>query len=168
MSVRDLIPWGRNSTSSPTTLRDTGQLPFLSFHREVNRLFDDMWRGLDLPSDIGRFGSLTTSWPHVEISETAKDIRVVAEVPGLDEKDVEVVLDDGVLTIRGEKKAETESNERHFTERYYGRFERRIALGIDVDRDNVSASFKNGVLSVVLPKSEKTTAQSKRIPITAR
>src|SRR3954471_6486658 len=68
------------------------------------------------------------AWPSVEVVQSDKDIRVSAELPGLDEKDVEVLVDDDVLTIRGEKRAETEDKERRFTERTYGRFERVIPL----------------------------------------
>ena len=69
----------------------------------------------------------------------------LAEVPGLEENDIEVLLEDGVLTLRGEKKSETEDKDRQFSERYYGRFERRLVLGGEVDEDKVAATFKNGV-----------------------
>jgi HSP20 family protein len=90
---------------------------------------------------------------------------VIAEVPGLEEKDVEVMLDDGVLTLRGERKSETEDKDRQFSERYYGRFERRLALGHEVEEDKVAATFKNGVLLVTLPKTAKAQASAKRIAI---
>lgn len=89
----------------------------------------------------------------------------MAEVPGLEENDVEVLLEDGVLTLRGEKKSETEDKDRQFSERYYGRFEGRLALGREVDEDKVAATFKNGVLTVTLPKTEKSQANAKRIEI---
>ena len=89
-------------------------------------------------------------------------MRVSAELPGLNEKDVEVLMEDGGLTIRGEKKSEVDDKERQFSERYYGRFERRIPLGFEVEADKVAAEFKNGVLSVTLPKSAKAQANAKR------
>jgi HSP20 family protein len=104
-------------------------------------------------------------WPQVEIVETDKDIRVSAELPGLDGKDVEVLMHDGVLTIRGEKKSEVEDKERTFSERIYGRFERRIPLGEAVEEDKIDASFRSGVLTVILPKSAQASTQVKRIPI---
>ncbi len=88
-----------------------------------------------------------------------------AEVPGLDEKDIEVLLDDGVLTLKGEKRSETEDKDKQFSERFYGRFERRIPLGVEVEQDKIAARFKNGVLSIVLPKSAKAQSQVKRIAI---
>jgi HSP20 family protein len=166
MNVRDLIPWNRNANQAPA-VRGSAQDPFLSLHREVNRLFDDVFRGFGPPAGFGGLNAWSAQWPTVEVSETEKDIRVTAEVPGLDEKDVEVLLEDGVLTIRGEKKAETEDKDRHFSERYYGRFERRINVGPDVERDKVEAAFKNGVLKVLLPKTEKARSQTKRIEIKA-
>jgi HSP20 family protein len=105
------------------------------------------------------------AWPSVEVAETDKDVRIVAELPGMDEKDVEVTVDDDVLTIRGEKKAEMEDKERRFSERYYGHFERRIPLPFEVEDDKAEASFANGVLTVTLPKSPKAETKTKRIAI---
>ncbi|TIS72239.1 MAG: Hsp20/alpha crystallin family protein, partial [Mesorhizobium sp.] len=79
--------------------------------------------------------------------------------------DIEVLLDDGVLTLNGEKRSETEDRDRQFSERFYGRFERRLPLGYEVKKDKVDARFSNGVLTVTLPKSEKAQSQGKRIAI---
>jgi HSP20 family protein len=167
MSVRDLMPWGRNNGNrAPMIYRDEERNPFLSLHREMNRLFNDVFRAFD--RDLPAFGppsALPTGWPSVEISETEKEIKVTAEVPGLDEKDIEVLLNDGVLTVKGEKRSETEDKEKQFSERYYGRFERRIPLGTEVDDDKIEAGFRNGVLTVTLPKTEKAQTQVKRIAI---
>jgi HSP20 family protein len=166
MNVRDLIPWGRERSQAPSLFREDERDPFLSLHREVNRLFDDVFRGFDagLPS-LGRLSAGAARWPSVEISDGDKEIRVTAEIPGLEEKDVEVLLDDGVLTLKGEKRSETEDKDRHFSERIYGRFERRIPLGYEIEEDKVDAHFKNGVLTVTLPKSAKAQVQAKRIAI---
>jgi HSP20 family protein len=167
MSVRDLIPWGRNDGNQvPSVFRDSERDPFLSLHREVNRLFDDVFRGFG--SNLPAFNGASTfggGWPSVEISNGEKEIKVTAEVPGLEEKDIEVLLDDGVLTLKGEKRSETEDKDRQFSERYYGRFERRIPVGDEVKEDEVDARFKNGVLTVTLPKTEKAQSQVKRIAI---
>lgn len=171
MSVRDLIPWGRsNGNQLPSVFRDNDRDPFLSLHREVNRLFDDVFRGFDsrLPA-LGRFSSFGGGgWPNVEVSDGEKEIRVTAEVPGLEEKDIEVLLEDGELTLKGEKRSETEDKDRQFSERFFGRFERRIPLGYEVEDDKVSANFKNGVLTVALPKTERAQAKAKRIAINGR
>ena len=162
MNMRDLIPWGRNQQTTPSRYRDEGD-PFMTLHREMNRLFDDVFRGFDTMPMASM--SRMAGWPQVEVVETDKDIRVSAELPGLDSKDVEVLMHDGVLTIRGEKKSEIEDKERAFSERYYGRFERRIPLGEAVEEDKVEAAFKNGVLSVTVPKSAQASSHVKRIAI---
>lgn len=166
MSVRDLIPWAREESRVPSLFRDSERDPFLSLHREVNRLFDDVFRGFDsgLPS-VGRASAFGGNWPSVEISDNDKEIKVTAEVPGMEEKDIEVLLDDGVLTLRGEKRSETDDKDRQFSERYYGRFERRIPLGYEIEEDKIDARFKNGVLTVTLPKTAKAQSQAKRIEI---
>ncbi|QCI67467.1 Hsp20/alpha crystallin family protein [Phreatobacter stygius] len=167
MGVRDIMPWGRPHNQAPTGFREAEQSPFLALHRDVNRLFDDLFHGFDLPMPAGRPSHWAGGWPSMEMSETDREVRIAAEVPGLDEKDVEVLLQDGVLTLRGEKRAETEDKDRQFTERLYGRFERRIAVG-EVDEDRVKATFKNGVLTVTLPKTERAAAAARRIAINER
>jgi len=168
MNMRDLIPWGR-SQSAPSLYRDNEQNPFLALHREVNRLFDDVFRSFDAPVPaLSRLASWSTGWPNVEISENDKEIRVTAEVPGLEEKDIDVTLDDGVLTLRGEKRSETEDKDRQFSERFYGRFERRIPLGVEIEEDKAAADFKNGVLTVTLPKTARAQSKAKRIAINGK
>jgi HSP20 family protein len=162
MSMRDLIPCGRNQQTTPSRYREEGD-PFMTLHREMNRLFDDVFRGFDMVP-LGSMSRMA-GWPQVEVVESDKDIRVSAELPGLDDKDVEVLMHDGVLTIRGEKKSEFEDKERAFSERHYGRFERRIPLNREIEDDKVDASFRNGVLTVILPKSAQAATQVKRIPI---
>jgi len=163
MNMRDLIPWGRGGNQTPSLFRDERANPFMALHHEVNRLFDEALHGFD-PSLPGHL----TGWPNVEISETEKEILVSADVPGLDEKDVEVLLSDDVLTIRGEKKSEVEDKKRQFSERFYGRFERQIPLGTEVESDKVQASFKNGVLTVTLPKSAEAQAKVKHITVNGK
>jgi HSP20 family protein len=166
MAIRDLIPWNRGRD---LTVRRGEELnPFLTLHREMNRLFDDVSRGFDLtPFGNGRFFDRGLGWPNIEVSETDKDVRVTAELPGLEEKDVQVELANGVLAIKGEKKTETEDKDRLFSERYFGHFERRIPVD-DVDQDKVSASFKNGVLTVTMPKAPQAQSKVKRIAINGK
>ncbi|MBX6327256.1 MAG: Hsp20/alpha crystallin family protein [Pseudolabrys sp.] len=166
MAIRDLIPWSRGRDVAVRRGDDLN--PFLTLHREMNRLFDDFFRGFDLaPFGTDRFFDRAIGWPNIEVSETDKEVKVTAELPGLDDKDVQVELANGTLTIKGEKRTETEDKDRLFSERYYGRFERRIPVD-DVDEDKVSASFKNGVLTVTMPKLPQAQSKVKRIAINGR
>ena len=165
MTIRDLIPWS-NRGRDISVRRGEDTNPFLTLYREMNRLFDDVFRGFDLaPFGADRMvDRALAGWPNIEVSETGKEVKVTAELPGLDEKDVEVELANGMLTIRGEKRTETEDKDRLFSERFYGRFERRIPVD-EVEPDKVAASFKNGVLSITLPKSPTAQQNVKRIAI---
>jgi HSP20 family protein len=162
MAVRDLIPWTRNQELAPAR---GSHDPFMTLHREMNRLFDDVFRGFGgtslSPLMEGQFG-----WPKIELSETDKALTISAELPGMTENDVQIEIANGVLTIRGEKKSE-QNEGRYFTERYYGSFQRQIALE-DVAEDKAEASFKNGVLTISVPKSENPRAGVKRIAINSR
>jgi HSP20 family protein len=166
MAFRDLISWN-NQGRNVTVQRGADVHPFLALHREMNRMFDDVFRGFDLaPLGSSRaFEGL--GWPQLDIDETDKEVRITADLPGLDEKDVRVDIANGVLSISGEKKSETEDKDRRFSERYYGRFERRIPLE-GVEEDKASASFKNGVLTVALPKSSKASSNVRHIPINGK
>ena len=182
MNMRDLIPWRSGGSSVGqsggtgggnagggrqvpsvfgASFGNDGESPFLALHREMNRLFDDAFRSFDHPALFGRM----PSWPSLEVSETDNEIRVAAELPGLEEKDVELFVEENGLTIRGEKRSETEDKDRQFSERFYGRFERRIPLGFEVDEDKVKAQFRNGVLTVTVPKSPEAQRKTRRIPI---
>jgi HSP20 family protein len=162
MSFRDLIPWTKGQQL--TGEREAFD-PFLTLHREMNRLFDDVFRGFGTPGRLGQqlmegqFG-----WPRIEVGETEKAVTVSAELPGLDENDVRVEIAKGVLLIRGEKKAQHSDQSRLVSERYYGSFERRIPLE-GVEEDRAQADFRNGVLTVTLPKSEHSNPDVRRIAI---
>jgi HSP20 family protein len=129
----------------------------------MNRLFDDVFRDLG-PFHLERSENRALGWPSLEVNDSDQEVKIVAELPGLEEKDVQVELTNGVLTIKGEKRAETEDKDRLFSERYYGRFERRIRID-DVAEDKITATFKNGLLIVTLPKSVKAQEKVKRISI---
>ncbi len=149
-----------------------GGHPILSLHREMNRLSDDVLRGAGLPAlsgsqgpgDVGSFVNA-----QMNVSETAKEIRITAELPGVTEQDIDVSLDDDVLTIRGEKKFERrdEKETYHFVERSYGTFQRSLRLPFSVDPEQVRANFENGVLTVTLPKMGQPE-RSRRIQVQGR
>ena len=161
MGFRDLIPWSRNHDM---VQRREEQNPFLTLHREMNRLFDDVLSGFGLMSRTPALMEGRFAWPHVELSETEKALKVTAELPGMEENDVQVELANGTLVIRGEKKVESEGDGKLFSECYYGSFERQIPLD-GVQEDKAEASFKNGVLTVTLPKSEDARQSVRRITI---
>jgi len=166
VNIRDIVPWMRGSSRSPSTFRgETGGAgmasPFAMLRQEVDRLFDETFRGMNLPT------SGFVGWPSVEVSETEKEIRVSFEVPGVDQKDIEVLIDEGDLVVRGEKRSETEDKDRRFSERVYGRFERRIPLGQEIEQDGIRAEFHNGVLMVTMPRSEQVEQRARRIPVNA-
>jgi HSP20 family protein len=165
MSVRDLIPWGRSNNRAPAPYREDDRNPFLSLHREMNRVFDDFFRDFDMRLPTMGGAGLNGGWPHIDMSETDKELTVTAELPGMEEKDVELLLEDGALRLKGEKRAESEDKERQFSERYYGHFERRIPLDAEVQVDKAQARFKNGVLTVTLPKDPDAQPRSRRIAI---
>ncbi len=127
--------------------------PLFSLHREMNRLFDEVMGG-GLPVSGGQnSGNIINA--NMNVSETEHEIRISAEMPGVNEQDIDVSLNDDVLTIRGEKRMErtNEKENFHFVERSYGTFQRSVRLPFSVDPEQVRASFENGVLTVTLPKS---------------
>ena len=103
----------------------------------------------------------------MDIAETDRAFEVTAELPGIDEKDVDISVADGVLTIRGEKKAESEEKAKnyHRIERAYGSFQRSLALPPTIDEDAIEATFRNGVLKLLLPKTAKALEKAKKIPV---
>ena len=128
----------------------------------MDRLFDDFFRVPMLGSGLA--GAMT--WPSLEVKETDEEVRVTAELPGMSEKDVELSVQDGMLTISGEKKSEQQDRDRGWSERSYGRFERRIALPDGADENKCEASFRDGLLTIRMPKSAEAS-RARRIPINA-
>jgi len=136
--------------------------PFREFER-IKKEMDWVW---DSFFERGPRAGETGEWyPSLDVAETKNDIVVKAEVPGMDPKDIDISLSNGLLTIKGEKKQEREEKEGdyHLTERSFGTFTRAIQLPAEVQSDKIEASYKNGVLKVTLPKSEE--AKKKEIKI---
>jgi HSP20 family protein len=139
--------------------------PFRDFkrmRRNMDRLWDSFFeRGV-------RRTDVDVEWlPSLDVAETKNEIVLRAEVPGLDTKDIDISLSDGLLSIRGEKKQEREDKEEdyHVVERSYGTFTRSIRLPKEVQSDKISASYKNGVLKVTLPKSEEAKKKESKIKV---
>lgn len=165
MALRDLTPWfGR----SPLSARHWPDNPLEALHREVDRMFGDFLTGTDLSPWSGGEGAGRLI-PKMDIAETETGYEVTADLPGVEEKDVDVSVVEGVLRIKGERKSEKEEKKKnyHRTERSFGRFERAIALPEGVDQDKIAATFKQGVLHVVLPKSAKAKETAKKIEVKA-
>ncbi len=141
---------------SPGSLVGTGGGdPFVALHREMNRLFDDVLRGGSSSAQGPGQGGVVLA-PHMDVSETDKEVRLKAELPGVSDKDIEVSLDDDVLTIRAEKRQERREEREgvHVSERAFGTFQRSVRLPFPVNADQVKAGFENGVLTVTLPKTQ--------------
>lgn len=154
MALRPLFPFQSRS------LGIAGD-PFLTLQRELNRVFDDVFRASgSLP---GQSGSAMVPI-HMDVTENEREIRIVAELPGVAENDIQVELHDDVLTIRGEKRSEHEDAQHHVRERSYGAFARSIQLPFMADPSRLEASFVSGVLTVSVPK-EAAQQQSHRIQI---
>lgn len=138
--------------------------PFAALHREVEKVFEDFTKSWPSVSALTGRGMLV---PNIDVSETDKGLEVTAELPGVDEKDVDVTLADNILTIKGEKKSEREEKGegRYVSERSYGAFQRSFSLPYEVDEANVEAKFDKGVLKISLPKSAELTKKTKKIAI---
>ncbi len=152
--------------------------PFESLRREIDRLFDDFdggsWRSPFRRSvfDIAPVSGRHMSWPAVpavDFTDTEKAYEVTAELPGMDEKNVEVKVANGVLTIKGEKQEEKEEKKKDYYvhERNFGSFERAFQVPEGVDTDKIEANFKKGVLTVTLPKKPEAQKATKKIDVKA-
>ena len=167
MLLRDLIPF---SGTRPMASERRRQDPFHVMQREMNRMLGNMWEGSEWPMLKAGNGDLEMFTPKMDVSETAKEIRVTAELPGMEEKDVEVTFSDGMLTIQGERKDETEEKDEdkrfYLRECSYGSFRRMLPIGELVKEDKLTAKFKNGKLTVILPKTQEAKEKTRKIPIT--
>jgi HSP20 family protein len=146
--------------------------PFLSLRREMDRLFDDFDHGFWPTSFRRPFFDVAPAWPAnpaVDIAENDKAFEITAELPGLDEKDVEVKVANGAVTITGSKTEEKEEKNKnyHLQERRFGSFQRYFSVPDGVDADKIEASFRKGVLTVTMPKKPEAQKAEKKIEIKA-
>lgn len=160
MTIRNLVPFGKKSVP----VRREEEKPFALLRREIDSLFDNFFRGFDIEPFESRMGAFT---PQVDVTENDKEIKISAELPGMDEKDIDLSLQNDMLTIKGEKKEEKEDKGKDYyrMERSYGSFIRTIPLPVEVETDKVEARFKKGVLSITLPKTAKAVAETKKIAV---
>ena len=170
------VPVKTESSATPPSTRVQEWRPFETLRNQVDRLFRDFEHGF-LQSPFYR--DIDTFWrrdlgfpvtPAVDVVEKDNAFELTAEIPGLDGKNIELTLSDDVLTIKGEKSEEKEekTKDRYVSERRYGSFRRSLQLPASVDAGKIEATYKNGVLSVKLPKSEEAKKKQTVIPITSK
>jgi HSP20 family protein len=159
MAKRSLIPWRRE--------RDIARAsdPFRALRWEM----DDLFRRFFGERELVPFGEGEGFVPAVDVAETDKEVRVTAELPGMEEKDIDLSLTDDTLTVKGEKKTEREEKSAggYYAERTYGAFERTVMLPCEVDSAKAKASYSKGVLTVTLPKSPSAAKKSKKITVSS-
>jgi HSP20 family protein len=161
MKIKNFLPTVSQSKDKESDHR------FYSLQREMNNLFDDFFRGFDI-SSLGTYAREIGGFrPSIDIRENEKEIIIRADLPGVNEKDIEVSVTADSVTIRGEKKEEKEDKGKnyYYMERSYGSFNRVIPLSSEIESGNVAASFKNGVLNITLPKNEKQKPKGTKIAI---
>jgi HSP20 family protein len=172
MAKKSVSKTGTAEAKAPAVAEgDWFDASFMELRRQMDRLFDSFAGGWHLPSIAAPFAA-----PHLgggtvslrfDVSESDDALEISAELPGMDEKDIEVSLENGLLTVKGEKKAESERTEKDYyvTERRYGSFRRSFHLPDTVDEDKVQAKFDKGVLRVILPKVAEAKHKARKISI---
>ncbi len=150
---------------------DAASQPMIQLQQEMDRLFERAFRRFDLsPLSNEWLTPLTASGflrPQLDIAATEKEYSITVEVPGVSEKDVKIEIADDTMTILGEKKQEKEEKEKNYyrVERSYGSFQRVLSLPEDANQDDVKATFKNGVLSIKMPRKALPKSDVKKIEI---
>lgn len=144
--------------------------PFEGLHRQMNNLFEDFFQDFGTarwPTLWRHDRGVAAATPKFEVAESDAAIHVTAGLPGMDEKDIEVTLDNNLLTVKGEKKQEHEEKKKnyYFSERSYGSFQRVVSVPKGIDKEKVQAQFKKGVLEITLPKTEQARSERKRIAV---
>ena len=166
MTIKDLVPWKRDEKQVPVK-RVAPEDSLLSLHNDIDHMFDNFFRGFDLAP----FGeSFSTFNPSIDVMENDHNYQVTAELPGMDENDINLTLDNNTLTISGEKKQESEDKGQNYyrVERSYGSFQRSITLPTGIESDKIDANFKKGILTITLPKSAEAQKHAKHIPVKTR
>lgn len=143
-----------------------------SLHEGIDKMFENTFHHFGLPmlglGASGNFSKENILRPHINIDATDKEYRITIEVPGVEEKDIKIEIDqEGILKIQGEKSREKEEKGREYycIERSYGSFERALSLPEDAEQGNVNARFKNGVLTVAIPRKTLSKSKVRQIPI---
>ncbi len=137
--------------------------------RDIDGFFDDFWKDLALAPFVGAERSVASFAPRLDVKENDDEYVITVELPGLEEKDFDISLEEDVLTIKGEKKSRHEEDREgyHHVETVSGHFERRLRVPEGIDTDSVKASFNNGVVSIALPKTEQPQPEVRTIPVSS-
>jgi len=165
MPITDLIPW--RPKRSLAVRREAERSP-LALMRDFDRWFDEVF---ERTWNLAPWEWFEETWqtftPRVDVKETPKKVVVTAELPGLDENDIEITLSGNTLILSGEKRQEAEEQGEDYyrMERRYGVFRRAIPLPCEVEADKAEATFKKGVLTITLPKTPEAQSERKRIPV---
>ena len=167
---KNLIPWKKRKNE----MSHKGEDPFMDFHKQMDEMFGHFMKEFEMPGfAFPSLRSFDKGWmrePEVDVNENEKEIRITADLPGIEEKDLDVSLEGNMLTLKGEKREEKTSRQSKgsVTERRFGAFERRIAVPSDqIDAGKVNASMRKGVLTVILPKIKGKQGGQKKIAVHA-
>ena len=184
IELKKLAPWNwfkdeENEKAQQVEIQSSDQpmsvwpnQPLVQFHREIDRMFDNLWRNFGMPA-VPAYGQIqgqmadTILKPSVNIAATDKEYTVTVEVPGVDRNEVTLELADNRLIIKGEKKSEKEDKGKQYyrVERSYGSFRRTLSLPEDADRDAIDASFKDGILTITMPRKAAVHSEGRHIDI---
>ena len=162
MELNDLVPFRHRRPVA----RSTALSPFDRMHEEMDRLFDDFLPQLSKGREFdSRMGTLAS----IDLSETDDALEIKADLPGMQESEIDVTLRDGALVISGERKHQSEEKKKNYyrSERAFGAFTRSVPLPCDIDEDSIDAQFKKGVLTVHMPKSSAAKENQRKIEIRA-
>ncbi|MBX9688459.1 MAG: Hsp20/alpha crystallin family protein [Candidatus Obscuribacterales bacterium] len=165
--MKNLLPWHWGARRVPVT-HESDYPGIYGLQREMNRLLEEFSRGMERSGfPIFEDEQLSQFNPKLDLKETKNELIVSVEVPGMNEKDLEVSVCEGLLMIRGEKKEEKVEDLKGYyrMERRYGEFNRTLPLPYDIDSEKVEALFKNGVLNITLPKLKQAKAEAKSVPV---
>ncbi len=181
MDLKKLAPWNwfkKEEEQQPVSLpvqrygHSREASPIAQFHQDIDRLFDNFFRVFGFPTiGFGREAAplAQTEWlkPTLDIAANEKEYAITVELPGVDEKDVELELSDGTLIVKGEKKQEKERREQNYyrMERSYGSFQRVLSLPEDAEEDGIVASYKHGVLTITIPRKARPATKARQITI---
>lgn len=166
MQISDIIPWVRDKEQPPVSDSERSNRSLVSLQRDINHVFEDFWRNVENGWN-GRDDMMSLSSPSTDVTETDTSVDVSMELPGMTEKDIDISLSKNEMTIRGEKKIEHQEERKgvYMSERMFGSFYRTVPLPGGVDAEKAEAKFKNGVLTVSVPKTAEAQSKVKRIPV---